>query len=451
MLEDEKNYSSRRPQTSFSADSNRRKSRRDNPFYIPPVSELLAGRGEQRIKTLQRKDLVKSLSLAERSEFNKPNIPDVVRSSRRSSTRSSARSERRKGNESKQRGRISEFIASKREIYLMQMLMDRKNREIRKIDRLIQNEEAKYNEQEQIIDEMSTNLKIQNTRAEASLAKARKKAENAVRLRVEATKKFKMFQIQVANIKQEITKNEELLESYREYYKFLASITPDNKEMMDYYRKPEDLLRELERIEMDNLFIIKQCQAFTEMEKRGTNSVEGDLIRTEEAIVQMKKDLADLKDVEEFNLEAPSSAALDSQLEYFRRRIGQLYIKCYHKDSDLTPIGMLEKLENDMETMYRKINLIDPIFVWEKQTSIDKIRREKIRLRKQELKEEEQRLKTEQALERATKPIKRRTGRPLYSRTTPIRIHKVSESKRQEQLLEQQRLEHFLYGSLYSD
>ena len=220
---------------------------------------------------------------------------------------------------------------------------------------------------------------------------------------------------------------------------------------MDYYRKPEDLLRELERIEMDNLFIIKQCQAFTEMEKRGTNSVEGDLIRTEEAIVQMKKDLADLKDVEEFNLEAPSSAALDSQLEYFRRRIGQLYIKCYHKDSDLTPIGMLEKLENDMETMYRKINLIDPIFVWEKQTSIDKIRREKIRLRKQELKEEEQRLKTEQALERATKPIKRRTGRPLYSRTTPIRIHKVSESKRQEQLLEQQRLEHFLYGSLYSD
>ena len=78
----------------------------------------------------------------------------------------------------------------------------------------------------------------------------------------------------------------------------------------------------------------------------------------------------------------------------------------------------------------------------------DRERREKTRKQRQEMAEREQRKKIEHAIERAKKPIPKKTGRPLYGRCLPVTVVRRDDEeimrRRQLELLNEQR---FLFGN----
>ena len=100
---------------------------------------------------------------------------------------------------------------------------------------------------------------------------------------------------------------------------------------------------------------------------------------------------------------------VESQLKHFAKLVNNLHIRCYKKESNISTMGILEKIENDLEDMYKTIDMIDSKFVSEKQSNIDKRRREQQRKDKLEKQALEQKMKTDQALKRATQPIKKQT------------------------------------------
>ena len=124
-------------------------------------------------------------------------------------------------------------------------------------------------------------------------------------------------------------------------------------------------------------------------------------------------------------------------------------MKCFKIESYSSSISQLEKIENELENLYRQIKKIDPKFVHEKQSIRDKERREKLKRDRQEKEAQEQRMKKEQAIERAKKPIKKKTGRPLYPRTKLMKVRKEDDDRTWLLRQEQERVEKLLYGPLH--
>lgn len=500
-----------RPKTSMNSNYKSRsiiRKSKNNPFRIPPVAELLAGREEEQIHINEEREVIKSMTLKQRAEMLRPPIPDyLIRSSQHVSTETSflapsrnttpnlskisSKSINRKrpktrgsffitnrqlingdfqyddefendqSNEDKssstvhraRAGRISEFIQEKRDIYHVQMLMDRKNYEIQRLNKQISNEESALLEQERNIEESSQSYKLQNAKIESELAHARKKMEEAVRKRVSATKNLRLFKQQVEQMKSEISKNLDILDDYQSYKIFLESLIPDGRSIEQYFTRPSDLMTEMEVVEKDNLFLIRQCHILMDMQNRGEKVMNEDINKTEMMIEKAQQKLLNIEEVpffddSNFNVK-DEQKEVEDEIKKFNKLVSHLFIRCYKKESNVSTIGILEKIENDLEEMYKKIDAIDPKFVSERQSMIDKRRREQIRKDKLEKQALEQKMKTDQALKRATQPIKKQTGRPLYERTTPVKIHKTNDAKLLAQKMEQQRVDTLLYGELY--
>ena len=500
-----------RPKTAMTGTRSRSMTRRskNNPFVIPPVAELLADREEEEIKIKEERDLIRSMTLKQRADMLRPPIPEyLIRSSQHATPnisfsgnntapimpKSSSKNISHKLKRPKTRGsffitnrqlingdfqfddgfddekykkgdpnnptshriegcRISEFIQQKREIYHVQMLMDRKNYEIQRLNKQIAIEEANLLEQEQNIEESSQSYKIQNAKVEADLARARKRMEEASRKKVAATKNLRLFKQQVEIMKAEISKNLDLLDEYQSYKIFLESITPQGRDTEQYFTDPANLMIELEVVEKDNLFLIQQCQVLQDMQTRGKKTIKEEIESTDIMIEKAQNNLYTVEEVPPFdssqiNIEDRQDE-VESQLKHFAKLVNNLHIRCYKKESNISTMGILEKIENDLEDMYKTIDMIDSKFVSEKQSNIDKRRREQQRKDKLEKQALEQKMKTDQALKRATQPIKKQTGRPLYERTSPVKIRKTNDAKLLAQKIEQQRVDTLLYGELY--
>lgn len=474
-----------------------------NPFTIPPAAELLAKREDEEIRIQAERDTIRTLTLKQRADRLKPPVPEYLRQSSQRGSRAASsfastnrnlqtqittgetktrkhesifltdremirennpyfnyefnedrtdveqQSATSTKNESR---RITEFIQQKREIFLFQMIVDRKKKQIQKLNKQISNEESALAEQERDIEEASQACKLQNSKVESDLARARKKMENATRKRVEATKKLRVYSQQIATMKSDINKNIELLENYRDYKDFLISMTPNGEDPETYFTKPEDLLIQLTAIENENLFIFDHLENMMDLQNRGESGIMKGIEETDLLIENAQENLTRINHINAFTDEIDNNRVvrlIDEEIENLYRLINKLFTKCYKKESTVSPILMLGKIESDLESMYKTMQQIDPAFINEKQTMFDKRRREQQRKEKQELQMKEQRIKMEQALKRAKEPIKRHTNRPLFPKSSPIKVHKTNDAKLIRQKEEQERVDNLLFGELY--
>ena len=70
------------------------------------------------------------------------------------------------------------------------------------------------------------------------------------------------------------------------------------------------------------------------------------------------------------------SRATDDELAQLSKYIQSAYVKCFGSKSDFGPTTMLERLENELEVLYKKIAELPPEFVNETQAHIEKARRD---------------------------------------------------------------------------
>ena len=172
---------------------------------------------------------------------------------------------------------ISDLITKKREMFLVQMSLDTKREEIRKLEEKAHLKEDALHRSEQMLEEDAI-------RFDSFLKENDKKAHDAIKKAEEETRKKqeKVFEIKrltqhIQQLNSDIIKNKETLDECLKYKTFLDDLTPqqwisdqkrnnsDNSEDSDktlpiYFTKTNQLMDIFAALEEQNLFLIQNSQ-----------------------------------------------------------------------------------------------------------------------------------------------------------------------------------------------
>ena len=191
-----------------------------NPFHVPEDEEVFALRDEEAARKKQEKERAKTLHVWEKGVKPRASASlltgdlglDEASAAQQSKLNlvAAATRDRRKEKEN-----MADFIAKKREMFLVQMSLDTKRAEIRKLEERAQQREEALRKSEQMLqeDEMRFEdfLKDNAQNAEAAM----KKAEAETKLKAEKVQEIKKLNMQITQIKSEMSKFEEQLEDCR--------------------------------------------------------------------------------------------------------------------------------------------------------------------------------------------------------------------------------------------
>ena len=434
-------------------------SRSANPFKIEDECSLFGFKEANSIRMKQERDMIRSMTLKERQELLRPVCtPSISSQKTRRAYATTSMSNRSTNNRTRRTLRMSDFIQNKRQVFLMQLVQDTKINEIDKINKQIKQNEDSILEQEEELQKLSQQYKMISTQSEQQVANGKKRAEEANCLKIELQSKLRKKVHDIGILKSEISKNTETLEQYQEYYNFLDRIKPDG-ETVDYYFKDIKLLeQEFDNVEADNLFIIRQCIAVSDQINSGKSTCEEKLKAIEEALNNvaplLQKNNAENEETSQINYDYSKELrqqldATSKEVESITAEVLKTYINCYGEDPKLNVMVMLNKLNNDMEDMYLRAESVSKAFIHQKQTILDKDRRERQRIAAQAAKEALANQKKEQALERAKMPIKKKFGRPVIARSTIRKAKRTDDEKLRRLAREQKAQEELLFGNSY--
>ncbi|GMH41880.1 hypothetical protein BSKO_09790 [Bryopsis sp. KO-2023] len=122
---------------------------------------------------------------------------------------------------------MADFIAKKREIFLVQMSLDTKRAEICKLEeRALQREEA-LKRSEQMLEEDALKFDAFLKENDEKVQEAIKKAEVEAKAKQDKVMEIKRLNASIAALRSELNKYEEQLEDFKKYKDFLDSITPN--------------------------------------------------------------------------------------------------------------------------------------------------------------------------------------------------------------------------------
>ena len=121
---------------------------------------------------------------------------------------------------------MADFIAKKREMFLVQMSLDTKRAEIRKLEERAQQREEALRKSEQMLEEDAMRFDQFLKDNDQKAVQAIKKAEAETKAKAEKVQEIKKLNMQITQIKSEMSKFEEQLEDCRKYKDFLDKLTP---------------------------------------------------------------------------------------------------------------------------------------------------------------------------------------------------------------------------------
>lgn len=121
---------------------------------------------------------------------------------------------------------MKEFINKKREIFLVQMTLDTKRAEIKKLEERAKQREEALKKSEQMLEEDALKFDAFLKENDEKVQEAIKKAEVEAKAKQDKVHELKRLNTMIATLKSELNKYEEQLEDCRKYKEFLDSITP---------------------------------------------------------------------------------------------------------------------------------------------------------------------------------------------------------------------------------
>lgn len=121
---------------------------------------------------------------------------------------------------------MPEFIAKKREMFLVQMSLDTKREEIRKLEEKAQMKEEALYRSEQMLEEDAMRFDAFLKENDKKAHDAIKRAEEETKRKQEKTQEIKRMTQQIQTLSSEMSKHREALEDCMRYKKFLDMLTP---------------------------------------------------------------------------------------------------------------------------------------------------------------------------------------------------------------------------------
>jgi hypothetical protein len=195
-----------------------------NPFSLPSDEEVFRLRDEERRNRAAAKEANASLKVWQKGHSKGRSLrmkdlqePTVAAKS----AVGGVVNERRQEKEI-----MTEFIAKKREMFLVQMSLDTKREEIRKLEEKAQMKEEALLKSEQMLEEdairFDTFLKENDKKAHEAI----KKAEKETKLKTDKMQEIKKLNQQIQMVQSDMSKHKEALEDCLKYKEFLDKLTP---------------------------------------------------------------------------------------------------------------------------------------------------------------------------------------------------------------------------------
>ena len=441
--------------SSLSYRSQSQTARGRNPFKVPPAAELFSQAEEKVLKRHEEREKIQNLTLTQRVEMMQTPIPPcrTQRTKVRPVTRETevkTMSENKRAKTARGK-RVAEFITEKREIYLTQLLIDKKTAETARIYKTIAENDKKLIEQEDEIQTLSSKIKQATQKIEVTLSRGRRELEVAIQARVEQAKKLRFQTNKINILKSDISKNQDTLELYQGYNEFIKMLIPEDKKPADYFNNYDLIPEHFDKLEKENLFIQIQCQRVEELNSRGVDAVNENIEDKKRIIEQIKNQMDNIEPLPTTTYEINKETIDDAQktideINTITQLVHNTYIHCFEGDSEQSALTMLTKIEHEMNQMYDEIENVDPGFVARSIAAINVVRRNEYRRQLQEEKDRNLAEKKKQAYERATKPAKKKTGRPLLVRTAPYKKVKRDDAKEKELIRKRKEFDYLLYG-----
>eukprot|EP00199_Chlamydomonas_sp_CCMP681_P000248 CAMPEP_0119104450 /NCGR_PEP_ID=MMETSP1180-20130426/2658_1 /TAXON_ID=3052 ORGANISM="Chlamydomonas cf sp, Strain CCMP681" /NCGR_SAMPLE_ID=MMETSP1180 /ASSEMBLY_ACC=CAM_ASM_000741 /LENGTH=553 /DNA_ID=CAMNT_0007089215 /DNA_START=31 /DNA_END=1692 /DNA_ORIENTATION=- len=208
-----------------------------NPFNIPADEDIFKHREEDTMLKMQTREMAQQQSVAAKTTFASRMQATTTeesksllrqfkpsRSQREALTLAAAASaapERRKEKEN-----MTEFIAKKREIFLLQMSLDTKRAEIQKLEERARQREEALKKSEQMLEEDALRFDAFLKENDEKVQEAIKRAEMEAKAKQDKVLEIKRLTTSTAALRSEMNKFEEQLEDCRKYKEFLDAITP---------------------------------------------------------------------------------------------------------------------------------------------------------------------------------------------------------------------------------
>ncbi|KAL9643335.1 hypothetical protein ABK040_014790 [Willaertia magna] len=219
----------------------------ENPFRIPKDEEIFELK-EKKYSKKQSNTTTKSAlyTSPRRTNYNKEKslLPSIYNKSKSApSTADSVMSSvKAKEKEVKKKENMADFIEKKRQMFLIQMSIDTKNFEIKKLDKKATKREQKLLQLEQELKQQTQAfddfLALNDIRA----VEAIKKAEDETKAKQAKQNEIKKLNARIAAINTDIAKLDEQLENCRRYKEFLDKLTPPEeiKRIQEMKRKKKE-------------------------------------------------------------------------------------------------------------------------------------------------------------------------------------------------------------------
>jgi len=370
--------------------------------------------------------------------------------------------------QSKAKEGLKEFIAQKREIFLAQLAIDTKREELQRLERLEREEDKSLKEKEAEITLFRDQFRSFLESDGKATMEARRDAEIKAKDRISVSMKIKLVSSQISNLRNEIAHHDEKLSECQEYKRFLDSLTPyewfkEHSSEDMYFQDPQQLLKIINRLEEENMFLIRHCQEAEDTVERYRDSFAHLLNERDGKIIEMKEKekLAEdtLNQSKGMNdsyktkggfrigneLSEEELLAMQSIIQEFYQGLG------FDSTTSNDAVSMLIRIEEKLESLIRTLDELDHSLVKKNATIKEHQRREQGRQEKQKQQKQQQNEKRARALALAKQPIKKKHGRPLVPRTVPKRGESKQEKEEKERQFQAQKKadQELLFGEIW--
>jgi hypothetical protein len=428
-----------------------------NPFQVPTATDVYAVQEE----TARRKKAdwrrVQRMPISERALMNAPPVSHrAVRKryeEQMNHEQASMDDDIKPVSEIRQRQQhATHLIQEQREIFLSNLLIERHQKELGRVQSQKDVKHQKLISLEADWKDAQKNSRATTGQYEGMKLRARQKFEAQKKRRMEVESEVKRKTQAIAAMESQIVEIEETFNRFQAYDNLLKDIE------LAAGRRPQttnEFLEFFESIELESLFILRNVGDFKRKEEASLVGVELDaqaLVQTL-AHTSVEIDRAE-KELQQLRLFQPpkmaNTDATDSALARVHNLIAAVFKECYPQgDSSQGSLNMLAKIEAELDAMTKAVGRIDQAFLARKLKAISLEKRAQQRQANQEKKSQDQANKLEQMLERATRPVKRKEGRPLTPRITPIRAARKDSERAMRDHQEKGRIEDLLYGPVF--
>lgn len=251
----------------------------ENPFRLPPDDQIYEMRDQERQKREEERRRVKTLRVWEKTTASSrvqknrrsTDVADDVQPAADATTQSRrAHSEGLGGRDARrEKENVADFVAKKREMFLVQMSLDVKHAEILKLDEHAKRREEALKKSQQILEEDMQRFDSFLQSNDQKAHKAMKNAEEMGKRRQDRLTKIKSLKAQLSALQSEIAKHREQKDECLKYKSFLTKLTPPEwKEAKEQEKLDRKKSRKQAWVDVRKAEVDAKMQAEIEAEER---------------------------------------------------------------------------------------------------------------------------------------------------------------------------------------